>query len=585
MLFVGLFFSLLTGCKNLTDQEIYQRPDWLPGKLYSTILVQENLSLFAECLQHAGLDTIIDVSGCWSVFAPTNEAIEQYLSENQYASISDIPTKELEKIAEFHIIQNPWSLEQLKTLSAFGWREREDGKVYSYAYKRMTMNKDPIDKYWIKKDREQEMIVLDSTISNGYKKVFVETRKNTPIFYDAYLNVNQITSGDYNFYFDRPYEYGNVFYAGAKILQSDILAENGFVHVIDRVVNPMLNAKQILERELPGESYKRFLEMVYWYYPSFEENMIATNRQPGVSTGGQVDTLWDLNYYDLSFAPHQERIGYEGPNLNETWVNHNGLFASTDDAFGEFIDGILTVKSGFPHWRDSKSLPEDVVDILIKPHFKSTPIYPSTDNYKQIFKSNKGFKQNEEDIIRKEFASNSTFIGLKSYVPDRVFTSVTGPVFLRPSYSIFRRALLYCDIEDNIAYKNGELYFFPIPDFALKADSSLVLNWIDKESNRYNFMAFDRDKREMVVIGKSTLKDMILNHAGTPEPIDGSNIQRIKTLKNKTITWDHSNNTIRGSKPCTYGYNGREIVICTPVVLEEPADNGKSWRVNTWFNF
>jgi uncharacterized surface protein with fasciclin (FAS1) repeats len=509
----------------------------------------------------------------------------KYLSENNYSGISDIPPNELKRMTEFHIIQNPWSLEQLKTLSAFGWREREDGRVYSYAYKRLTISKDPVDKYWVKKENDGEKIVLDSTLSKRYKKVYVETRKNTPIFYDAYLNVNNISSADYNFYFDRPYEFGEVYYAGAKILQPDILAENGFVHVTDKVVQPMLNGKQILERELPGESYQRFLEMVYWYYPSFEANMSATNNQPEIRAGGQADTLYDLNYDKLAFALHQERIGYEGPNLNETWVKHNGLFAPTDAAFEAFIDGTLTIKSGYPHWRDSKSLPRDVVDIIIQPHFRSSPIYPSSSTYKQIFKSNNGFKQKEEDIIRKEFGSNCTFIGLKSYIPDRVFTSVTGPVYLRPNYSFFRLALQYCEIEEDIAYNDGELYFFPIPDYALKSDSSLMLNWIDKENNKYNFMAYDREKREMVVLGKSTLKNMILNHVGTPEPIDGSNIQRIKTLKNKTITWDHSNNTIRGSKPCTYGYKGSEIVTCTTGTLDEPADNGKSWSVNSWFNF
>ena len=325
--------------------------------------------------------------------------------------------------------------------------------------------------------------------------------------------------------------------------------------------------------------------MVYWYYPSFEPNMTATNNQPAVRLGGLVDTLWDLNYSALAFALHQERIGYEGPDVNETWVRHNGLFAPTDDAFREFIDGILTIKSGFPHWTNQKSLPPDVVDIIISPHFKSNPIYPSTNIYQEIFKGKGGFKQREGDIIRKEFGSNCTFIGLNTYIPDRVFTSVTGPVFLRPNYSIFRQAILYSGIETNIAYNNGELYFFPIPDFALKDDSSLLVNWIDKEENRYNFMAYDRNRREMVILGKNTVRNMILNHVGTSVPNGSSDKELIKTLRGNYITWDHSNNTIQGTRPSTEGYNGDIITTCTPVPLEEPADNGRVWTVSHWFNF
>ena len=256
--------------------------------------------MFTECLRLAGLDKILDVSGSWTVFAPTDDAMKQFLAENQYAGISDIPPEELERITEFHVIQNPWSLEQLKSLGVNGWKTGDDDKSNPFAYKRETMLKNPVEKYWIKRDRQKEMIVIDSTISDGYKRVFVQSRKYVPIFYDDYLKLNGLTSEDYRFYFNRVYEPGNVYYAGAKILKSDILAENGFVHIIDKVVSPMLNARELLEREMPGETYKLFTEMVYWYYPDFEFNKEATFNQPEVRLGGVADTLWDLNYAGLA---------------------------------------------------------------------------------------------------------------------------------------------------------------------------------------------------------------------------------------------------------------------------------------------
>ena len=364
-LLLGILFSLYVGCEEYSLKEKYKRPDWLPGKLYTSVAVQGNLSKFAECLRLTGLDTILDVSGSFTVFAPTDEAIEQYLSENQYASVSNIPADELERITEFHIIQNPWSLEQLQSLSIYGWRTDDDANRNSYAYKRQTIFKNPVEKYWITRKNNKEMIVIDSTISNHYKRVFVGSRKYVPIFYDAYLEVNDLTSEDFSFYFDRAFEPGNVYYAGGKILQADIFAENGFVHIIDRVVSPMMNAQELLEREVPGESYKLFLEMVYWYFPKFEPNLAATNNQPGVRLGALVDTLWDLYYPNLAFALHKESTGYEGMGVNETMVIHNGLFVPTDVAFREFIDGILTVNSGFPHWADYKSLQWDIVEIII----------------------------------------------------------------------------------------------------------------------------------------------------------------------------------------------------------------------------
>jgi len=579
------FFILFVGCDELSKRDIYQRPDWLPGKLYTTVSVQENLTLFTECLRLTDLDKILDVSGSWTVFAPTDEAMKQYLAEHNYSGISNIPLDELVRITKFHVIQNPWSLEQLQSLGFNGWRTADNTNSNAYAYKREAILKNPVEKYWIKRKNRKEMIVTDSTKSDGYKMVFVESRKYVPIFYDKYLNINGLSSKDFSFYFDRVYEKGNVYYAGAKILESDILAENGFVHIIDRVVNPMLNAKELLEREMPGESYKLFLDMIYLYYPNFDANISATFDQPAVRLGGLIDTLWDLNYSGMAFDIHKELTGNKGPDINETLVKHNGLFVPTDDAFIKFIDGTLTMKSGFPHWPDYKSLPQDVVNIIVNQHSKTSPIYPSTSQYQEIFKGEGRFRQNEGSIIRKEFGSNCTFIGLDSYIPDRVFTSVTGPVFCRPAYSIFRQAMQYSGALDAIANHKGKLYFFPIPDYALMADSTLMLNWIDKDKGTYNFTAYNRLMHKIEVLGSSTIKNWILNQVGTPLPNSTGNKEIIRTLGGNNITWDHSNNTIRGTFPCTVGYKGDITATCTPLPLNEPADNGNIWTVGYWFNF
>lgn len=579
-LFFGMLWLLFAGCDTLSTKEKYQRPDWLPGKLYTSVSVQKNLSLFAECLRLTGLDTIINVSGCWTVFAPTDEAIRAYLLENNYARLADIPIMKLERMTKFHIIQDPWSLNQLKILGSTGWRTYDNSKSESYAYKRETMLRNPNDKYWIKKEYRKQWVVTDSAIADSYKMGYTSSRKFVPIFYDKYLSVNGLSSVDYKFYFNREFEPGNVYYAGAKILQADIFADNGFVHVIDKVVEPLLNAKERLEREVPGESYRLFLEMVYQYYPAFSPNMVATNNQPEIKLGGIADTLWDINYAALAFNLQKERF----ETINQTLIRHNGLIAPTDEAFKKFIDGVLTVKSGFPHWNNTKSLPMDIVNIIVAQNVKSSPIYPSRSTYKKIFKESNRYHQNQEDIIRTDFGSNSTFIGLGNYTPDRAFTSVTGPVFCRPNFSFFRLALQYSGALDVIATHKGPLLFFPITDFSMIADSSLLVEWIDKDKNTYNFKTYNRQKRRMESVNASDLSRWLLNQVGTSTN-PGASKEIIQTLGGNTLTWDHSNNTIRGTLPSTFGYKGTQVVTCSPFPLDEPTDNGKSLTVQSWFNF
>ena len=580
LLLLGIYNTLFVSCDIMNTNEKYQRPEWLPGKLYTTVTLQKELGLFAQCLRITGLDTIIDVSGSWTAFAPSDEAVRQYLAENNYSSVLDIPKTKLERIVKFHIIQDSWTLAQLKTMGLNGWRIKEDANPDSYAFKYQTILQNPNQKYWIKKGYKQQAIVPDSTMADCYKMVYTESRKYVPIFYDRYFTVNGLNAEDYNYYFNRIFEGGNVYYADAKLIHTDIFAENGFVHIIDKMVNPMLNAQELLAGKMPGESYQLFLDLLNWYYADFEPNMVATNKQPVIKLGGIADTLFDMNYGSLAFNIQRERFNI----VNQTLIKHNGLIAPTDDSFTKFMDGILTSKSGFPHWKDYKSLPADVVDIILGPMVKSSPFYPSKSQYRKVFKDANRYRQNEEDIIRKYFGSNSTFIGLKYYTPDRVFTSVTGPVFCRPIFSIFRQAMVSSGAHDVIATHKGPLYFFPITDNTIAADSSLIMHW-NEWSRSYYFQTYNKYEHRMIGLSNRSVSNMILNQVGISAGIGADNKEIINTLGGKTLTWDHSNNTIQGTYPSTFGYKGTEVVIISPVPLDEPADNGKSLTVQSWFNF
>jgi hypothetical protein len=229
-------------------------------------------------------------------------------------------------------------------------------------------------------------------------------------------------------------------------------------------------------------------------------------------------------------------------------------------------------------------LPADVVKMIVAPNLKSVAIYPSTSQYKEIFNEANRYHQHPEGIIRKEFGSNCTFIGLNTYTPDRVFSSVTGPVFCRPAYTIFRRAMQYSGAIDAIAKHKGPLFFFPLPDYSLMADSSLMINWIDKEKDIFNFEVLNRLTRQIETVGSGTLRNWILNQVGVS--VSTSNGKEvIRTLGGKNITWDHNNNTIQGAYPCTKGYKSDITVTCSPFALDEPADNGKTLAVGYWFNF
>ena len=71
LLFVLILFY---SCRDDMKVDKYERPDWLAGKLHTQILAQDELSTFAKCIELAGYDSVVNISGSYTVFAPTNEA-------------------------------------------------------------------------------------------------------------------------------------------------------------------------------------------------------------------------------------------------------------------------------------------------------------------------------------------------------------------------------------------------------------------------------------------------------------------------------------------------------------------------------
>ena len=95
---IGMFVSIcfcITGC---LDNET----DSLDNLL---VTVENDLSLtqFAEAVNLSSFATVLE-QGVITVFAPSNQAFENYLSQTTYSSISEIPKEELDALIAYHII-------------------------------------------------------------------------------------------------------------------------------------------------------------------------------------------------------------------------------------------------------------------------------------------------------------------------------------------------------------------------------------------------------------------------------------------------------------------------------------------------
>lgn len=353
-LLFAITLLFLFSCRQ--EPDIYKRPDWLAGKVYTQILAQPELSTFAKCIELTGYNEILNVSGSYTVFSPSNEAFTKYFAQNtKYKSVEEIPIDELTEIVKYHIVQNPWSKIQLRTLDVFGWIDTlSTDNNKPKGFKRETLLLNPNRKYGIAitgNGSDSKFVIVDTLQSNKYRKVITDSRKYVPIFYQEYFDIYKLNKSDYEFYFDRTFDSPeDIYFAGAKIVSDEISAENGFVYVIDKVVEPLENAAQIIANSSGTNQYTDFLNVLN-LFPKFEYNREKTFLQPGASQGLVVDSLFDLSFPTLAFDFTSERTspptGIYGLPANVAIRYHHGLMAPTNSAFQSFIDEYIKIPNGW----------------------------------------------------------------------------------------------------------------------------------------------------------------------------------------------------------------------------------------------
>lgn len=587
---VFIFIICLLSAYNCKKEDIYGRPDWLAGKLFSQIKQQPELTEFARCIELTGYDSVINVSGSYTVFAPNNEAFAKYFEEHpQYKSVEDIPVKVLTRIVKFHIVQNPWSAEQLRQLDVYGWIDSLDlNNDEPRGFKRETLLREDNTFYGVKARRDnvkledgRSYIIVDTLESAWWRKQATDSRKYAPLFYQEYFDIYKLNSEDYEFYFGRPFEESEIYYVNARILHFDIFAENGFVHIIDRVVEPLQNAYQLLSSQSTN-SYKKFLDLIN-NFPDIDYNEDKTYDQPGADLGYQVDSLFDISYPDLTFSIVNEKTyapkGVSGLPSNVTIRYHHGLVAPTDAAMDEFISNYLV---GPGRWGSLQQAPSHVRKMIVNSHMASGPLYPS--NF------DRGFLNGESDlmqidkssIVEKEFGSNCTFIGVNKMLVPKAFTSVTGPVYLLRGYSRVMYAIQKTGLLSALKRPDAKYMLFVESDANLAVDSSLIYNAEKESFSVYNIVG--RVNREQPT-NITDIRNLILNHIATDVPRGDCRKEFIKNLAGNYIIVNNETGEYRGSGPTTFGYQGPQVTVRPQAIGDQDAYNGKTYDITNWFNF
>jgi uncharacterized surface protein with fasciclin (FAS1) repeats len=577
--------GIFTSCEK-EKFDLFERPEWLEGKLFTQLSKQPELSEFAKCLQLSGYDTIINRSGSFSVFAPNNDAIETYLAGRGYSSVDDIPKSELERIVKFHIVQNSWSLRQLRKLDVYGWIDSRDiNNNKARGFKRETLLRENPVFYGIDADENGNIIIVDSSLTTWHRKVNADARKFVPFFYKEYFDLYNLVSEDYKYYFNRDISPSDILFESAKIISNEIFAENGFVYEIDKVAVPIKNAYQLLSDNYPSHSYKKFLSMVN-NYAHFEYNRGETERQAGADQGIIVDSVFDLSFPELVFDLANEKTSAPGNSLglpsDVTIRYHHGIVAPSDAAIDKFVNNYLT---GPDNWGSFEETPVQIQKIIVNSYLSAGSIYPSSFESGFINGLSDRITIDPASIIQKYFSSNSTFIGVDEPIIPRVFQSVTGPIYQKKGYSTVFQAIEASGLLSALKRENTNYLLFVESDKRLAVDSSLIYDINNKRFSAHILFEGEETQSEKTILTSLDIRLLLLNHIAVEIPKKIARIEFIPTLSDNYLIVNNETGEISGTLPTTFGFNGSIPEPNFPVEISQNADNGITYEINNWFSF
>ena len=590
---IALMVFLFFGCKK-DDFNKYARPPWLAGKLYAQILTKPELTTFANLVKIAGYDTIIDVSGSYTVFAPSDDAFIKYFQENpNYKSVADMPKAEVIKLVKYHIVQDPWSKIQLTQLDVKGWIDTLDlTNNLPKGNKRQTLYLGKNQKYgvaWSKYNRigtitnQKRNNIIDTTLTSWTRRVYTDSRKFAPIFYKQYFDIYNLDSrSDYEFYFGRQFASAtDLYYVGGLITGNGLFAENGFVYVIDRVVEPLKNGVELLTDNSKGNSFKSYYNLVN-LFSEFFYNLPATNAQPGAALGAKVDSLFDLTYPQLVFDINNETTkaprGTYGLPANVTIRYHHGIVAPTDAALSQLVSQYL---AGGNNWGSLEAAPENIKRIVANSSLSINPVY-ATDLRNGFLNGEMDMiKVDESTIVQKAYGSNCTFIGVSQPIVPRAFSSVTGPIYTRKGYSKMMYAIELAGLLPALKRTGADYSFYSESDASTSADSSFFYDALYKRftvSSLYPAI-------QTYPISMTDLRTLLLNHIGLAQPKGQARKEFIKNMAGNYIIVNNVTNEVKGTAPTKYGFRGQKDVQVIPTKISTNSDNGSTYDISNWFNF
>ncbi|WP_207495849.1 fasciclin domain-containing protein [Aridibaculum aurantiacum] len=422
LLLAGLFGS----CRKKAFDEYYGRPENLEPPVYQTLQAKGNFKHYLAAVDKAGYGNTLRAAGYWTVFAPHDSAFNAYFSTMGINGIEQLDSATCRQLVTYSLVYNAFKVERLDDYqSNTGW-------VPSSAWKRRTANYTYV---YDGTDTAGRPIKVVAANRNGTVYVDADNNnKHIPYFINEFMQSKNLTAADYNYFFpNTPYTGFNV--VDAVVTEKDIPAENGVIHVVNKVITVLPSIDQYLGSK---PEYSLFKSIFDRFLVQYVLNQGVTQRYRA-TTGSSADVY--TKFYTapggtLAYSLNNENFMNA---VNEGQTESYTIFAPTNTALQQYINNVLL--ENYPPNSTLKDVDINIVYDFINAHLWQKAVWPSKFGSTFSFLNEPARFNPSNDVVDKKVLSNGIFYGTNKVQEANVFTSVYGRAYLDPKYSMMKKLI------------------------------------------------------------------------------------------------------------------------------------------------
>lgn len=429
---VILLLSAITisSCNKKFD-EYYKRPANLEAPIYQQLQARGNFKSLLAAIDKAGYKKTLSGAGYWTFFAPHDSAFQVYFKENNISGIDQLDSAACQKIVTYCLVYNAFKKERI------GDYQSNTGWIPDLAFRRRTANYVGV---YNGKDTSGNPIKIINSNRNG-ATFYVDADNNNkyiPYFVDNFMAAKALSSSDYNYFYpNTTYTGFNV--ADAIVTEKDIAAENGVIHIINKVVTALPSLDEYLGSK---PEYSEFRKLFDKFLVQYVLNTSVTQKYQAIN-GGSEDIFTKVFNASLAFSPNNEN--YLKLQDNDGQNDMYTMFAPTNTALLNYINSVL-----LEHYTSLDQMPINIIYDFINAHLWQKAVWPSKFNSTFNFLGEEARFDPSSNIVDKRILSNGIFYGTNKVQEANVFSSVYGKAYLDPKYSMMT-ALLNLDLKFQIS--------------------------------------------------------------------------------------------------------------------------------------